>query len=103
MIFVLQERRFGSAKNANTGATYPVAGRWKIALNGLQITPPGSFSRTTHTRRKDRQRHPLYLTVFWFRLACISKKPSEIPSIYQLPAAQTCSTPYLFPLYFNQL
>jgi len=25
-------------------------------------------------RRKDRQRYPLYLTVFWFPLACISKK-----------------------------
>jgi hypothetical protein len=44
------------------------------ALKRLQITPSTAFSETSRPRGKDRQRHALYLTVFWFRLACISKK-----------------------------
>jgi hypothetical protein len=52
---------------------------------------------------KDRQRYALYLTVFWFWLACISKK--TVRNTVNLPdyPAQICSTPYLFPLSFNQL
>src|SRR5436853_153764 len=46
----------------------------KSILNGLRITPFNAFSRTSRPTEKTRQRHTLYLTVFWFPSMCASEK-----------------------------
>lgn len=49
---------------------------------------------------KDRQSYPLNLTVFWFRLARISKKTvRNAVNLSGNPPSQTCSTPYYFLCY----
>jgi hypothetical protein len=51
--------------------------------------------------KKDRQRYPLYLTVFWFRLACISKKTVRNTVNLSATNGSNLLTLCLFHLYFN--
>ena len=64
------------------------------------------FQRTFQNKPpygKDRQRYPLYLTVFWFRPAGISKKTVRNTVNYLRPTASNLLDVCLFPLYFNHL
>jgi hypothetical protein len=46
----------------------------KPRRTGDKLAVPAHFQKSKPSSEKDRQCDPLYLTILWFRLACISRK-----------------------------